>query len=47
MIEAERGSSGAWDTSWFQARWSGSERAVAGSDGLGFGNTPHFVPSDG
>src|SRR5262245_26999075 len=46
MIASEFGSSGAPETSWFQARWSGSEAVSAGTSGPGRGKTPHLSPSD-
>ena len=46
MIASELGSSGACETFWCQARWSGSEAALAGTSGPGRGKTPHSVPSD-
>ena len=47
MISSERGSTGAAEMSWFQARWSGSEAAPGSTSGPGRGKTPHLEPSDG
>ncbi len=46
MIWSERGSSGALEMSWFQARWSSSDGASAATSLPGRGKTPHFDPSE-